>query len=180
MLNKFPNLIFSKIITFLHANTAIYSQHKQEYTFLGALFVAVIVTLILAMVLAIIISIAVVRVDTEIRTEFTVKEFTFVANRDVKLNSLKFQSLTINNFSNITLYPLPAEPNDSRFKTTDDVSKMVIVPEQGSKRFASVYVQNINDEHCKQQMPTTINFPRGNEEQLYEYFLSVMSFMGKL
>ncbi len=166
------------IINWIHSTPWIYSQKKQEYTFGGAFFVAISITLVLAVGLIITILSLIERIDTEIRAEFTVKEFSFTANRDVQLNSIKFQSLTVNNFSKITLYPLPAEKNDPRFDSAGKMSKMDITPEGES--FASVFVKNINDEHCGKYMLPTLTFPKGNEERLYEYFLFVTSFLKKL
>ena len=169
------------ITNLIHLTPWIYSQEKQEYTFGGAFFIAISITLLLAVGLIIAILSLVERIDAEIRAEFTVKEFSFTANRDVQLNSIKFQSLTVNNFSKITLYPLSAEINDPRFDSAGKMPKMVITPE--GENFASIFVKNVNDEHCGKYMLPTITFPKfpkGNEERLYEYFLFVTSFMKKL
>jgi len=155
----------------------IYSQ-DHEFTFKGAFLTAIGITMMLAGILALAIYLLVVRVDAEVRAEFTASKFTFITDRDIRLNSIKFQSLQINDFSNITLYPLPVE-DDPRFESVESVSEMVVTPKK-SERYASVYVKNVNDEHCGQLVLPTITFPKGSEGQLYEYFLSVTSFMKKL
>ena len=156
------------------------NKKNQELTFFSAFFWAFIATAgIGILVSGVIYYWMIKRVDVEIRMAFTTSEFTFTANRDILMNSLKFQSLQVNDFSQISLYPLPSEENDPRFQAIENQEQMVITPENG-EAYASVYVKNIHDEHCGPQEFPAITFPQGSQEQLYEYFLSVMSFKKKL
>jgi hypothetical protein len=96
----------------------IYSQKDKEFTFVGAFLIALVVTIISGILFSLAINKWMIeRVDAEIRAEFTASKFTFTTNHDIRLNSIKFQSLQVNDFSNVTLYPLPVEKNDSRFNS---------------------------------------------------------------
>jgi len=172
------NLLYSRIVSWLHSEPKFYSQTKQEYTFLGAFCLSITLTSISAVLLGFIIYIAVMRVDSEIRTEFTTKKFIFTANSEIEFNSLKFQSLVVHEFSEITLYPLPIEENDHRFSS--DVNLLKITPKKGESDNSYIDIKNIDDEYCGEYVLPKITFPKASEEQLHEYFISVISFIKQL
>jgi hypothetical protein len=153
----------------------------KTWTWYGALFVATMITLVLGGILAVAIYWIVERVDTEIRAEFTASQFSFVTNRDIRLSSIKFQSIQVNEFANITLYPLPVEAsNESSWQSLEGVSEMSIIPEKNEEQSANIFMKNLADKHCGPHALPMVTIPEGDNTQLYNHFVSVMSFMQTL
>ncbi len=171
----------SKVRQMIHRffQSQFFRKEDKTWTWWGAFSVALAFTVLLGGILALAIYWMVERVDAPIRAELTSAQFSFVTKKDIRLSSIKFQSIQINEFDNITLYPLPLENSDNS-QLLEGVSEMNIIPEEGEVHAANIFMKNVNDEHCGKYAPPMITMPEADNKQLYNHYLSVMSFFKTL
>jgi len=168
-----------QMINYFFQNSFFHNKDKT-WTWWGAFSVALSFTLLLGGISAAAIYYWMIeRVDTEIRAELTASQFSFVTNRDIRLNSIKFQSIQINEFENITLYPLPGESSDNS-QLPEGLYEMGIIPDEGEVHSANIFMKNVNDEHCGRYAQPVITLPEADNKQLYNHYVSIMSFLKTL